>query len=237
MLSVLVLAAVLAIAFSLATIVFVEIRVSGDVLRTEPAMYGTFGVTEEALFQYKRFIDPDPTVLDVPHCLPVSLNVCSINHVTLTMPGTQPIQYDSSPRVESIARHTKVSLPMYLVNDFTRQYTYVKVELLQIGSGAQLKVNLVKTDDTGHVTDPVLTDTYISEGGTPFSYSAFDTTGQYDLILDNSANNVDVTASITSTRTGGATPAGLPYTGEEVLRIMADYLGLTRTYQVRIPIP
>lgn len=232
------LAAVIAVAFSLAAIVFVEIRVSGDVLRTEPAMYATFGVTEEALFQYKRFIDPDPLVLDVPNCMPAkTLSVCEINNVTLTMPGSQPIQYDSSPRIETIARQTEVRLPMYLVNDFTRQYTNVQVDLLPIGSGSSLRVNLVKTDSDGTVTDPVLSDTYISEGGAPFSYSGFDTNGQYDLVLDNTANNTDVTASITSTRVNGATPAGLPYTGEQVLRIMADYLGVTRTYQVRIPIP
>ncbi|MBL8029796.1 MAG: DUF2341 domain-containing protein [Candidatus Doudnabacteria bacterium] len=54
MLSVLVLSAILAIAFSLATVTFVEIRSSGDLIRTEPAYYSAESVSEEALFKIKR---------------------------------------------------------------------------------------------------------------------------------------------------------------------------------------
>jgi len=54
MLAMLVLSAILSIGFSLATILFVEIRNSNDLLRTEAAIYGATAGTEEAIFYYKR---------------------------------------------------------------------------------------------------------------------------------------------------------------------------------------
>lgn len=54
LLAILVLSAVMAISFSIATITFIEIRVSGDLIRTEPAFYGAGAISEEALFNIKR---------------------------------------------------------------------------------------------------------------------------------------------------------------------------------------
>lgn len=58
LLAVLILSAVTAISFSLATVAFVEIRASADVVRSEPALYVTQGQIEEAIFKVKRQI-PD----------------------------------------------------------------------------------------------------------------------------------------------------------------------------------
>lgn len=240
MLAILILSALTAIAFSLATIVFIEIKSSGDALRTEPAMYATIGVTEEALFQYKRFIDPDVYGFNVVQCSSDSkeAHLCDLNNVNLTMPGDQPIMYDESPRIEVIPKGTTKALPMYSANNFDKQYESVIVEMLPIGSGVDLQVSFTKTDTFGTVTNIPDTPVTISEGGTPFEYTAFSGAGQYDLVLDNSKNEKnDVSVSITTTRVRSAQPAGLPFLGEQVLRIVADHLGLTRTYQVRIPIP
>jgi hypothetical protein len=240
MLAILILSALTAVAFSLATIVFIEIKSSGDALRTEPAMYATIGVTEEALFQYKRFIDPDVYGFDVVQCTSDSkeAHLCDLNNVTLTMPGDQPITYDESPRIEVIPKGTTKALPMYSANNFDKQYESVTVEMLPIGSGVDLQVSFTKTDTFGTVTNIPATPVTISEGGSPFEYTAFSGSGQYDLVLDNSQNaKADVSVSITTTRVRSAQPDGLPFLGEQVLRIEADHLGLTRTYQVRIPIP
>lgn len=59
LLAVLVLSAITAISFSLATIVFIEIRASGDVTRTEPALYGTQAEIEEVIYKVKRTIPDD----------------------------------------------------------------------------------------------------------------------------------------------------------------------------------
>lgn len=242
MLAVLVLSAVVAVAFSLATIVFIEIKSAGDALRTEPAVYGTIGVTEEALFQYKRFITPaDYNGFDVPSCAPASLNVCSFVTATLSMPGTQPIRYDDSPRIQVVPKNTRISLPMYTADDFDKQYSSVQVEMLPTGNGrnVDLDINLNKTLINGDVVTGVIATSSVFEGGPPFTFAAFDTTGQYDLILDNSSNSVDITVAIDTVRVnvGAGEADGLPFTGEEVLRIRAQTQGLTRTYQVRIPIP
>lgn len=54
LLSILILSAILAISFSIATILFVEIRNSGDLVRTEGAIYAAEGASEEAFFKLKR---------------------------------------------------------------------------------------------------------------------------------------------------------------------------------------
>lgn len=54
LLAILILSSVLAISFSLATIMFTEIRTSGDLMKTEPALYAATGVGEQALFNLER---------------------------------------------------------------------------------------------------------------------------------------------------------------------------------------
>ncbi len=238
MLAVLVLAAITAVAFSLATIVFIEIRSAGDSSRTEPALYATLGVTEEALFQYKRLSDPsDGGGLDVPACLPKELKVCSLNGVSLSMPGTQPIAFDESPRVEYVPRGVTKTIPMYLADVYTQQYTTLKLDLLPNETNQAIKTSFIITKD--YQTEPeyeVFCNGSV-EVGTQCVYTDFQTDGQYDLILENPSADQDLAVSISTVRVGKVTPSGLPFVGEQVLRIMANYAGLTRTYQVRIPIP
>jgi hypothetical protein len=257
-LSIMVLSAITAVAFSVATIVFIQLKAAGDSLRTEPALYATLGVTEEALFQYKRYINPasGASVFDVPKCEPTNdtrrrlyYNVCLINGVTLTMPGTQPIAYDDSPRVELLGAGVTKYIPMYQVNNFLKEYTYSRIDVLPNPTDTPIKVVYQVTQ--ANKTEPdcdldlsnTITDCFVKTvtPGTPYPYSGF-ANGQTDLILINPSTQ-DVSVSITTTRiddpvTGQpALPGGLPFVGEEVLRIMADYVGLTRTYEVRIPIP
>lgn len=58
LLAILVLSAITALSFSLAAIVFSEIRASGDLQRTEPALYATQGVIEQSIFKVQREV-PD----------------------------------------------------------------------------------------------------------------------------------------------------------------------------------
>ena len=53
-LALLVLGAVTALSFSIAAVTYIELRASGDVLHTEPALYATQGIMEEAIFRIKR---------------------------------------------------------------------------------------------------------------------------------------------------------------------------------------
>ncbi len=242
-LAILILSAVTAIAFSLATIVFIEIRSAGDSARTEPALYATLGVTEEAMFQYKRFYE-NPSEFNVPTCTPedqpsekgyVPKNVCSINGVTLTMPGTQPIQFDDSPGVITVDPMSTKTFPLYLPNSFDQQFLEVILELLPnnysvkfTGSFSATYVDGT-TDDGGCAPFVLVVDVPVSCTPGP--------SGQYELVLTNPSENQTLAVKVSTKRVDGSTPSGLPFVGEQVLRINANYLGLTRTYQVRIPIP
>lgn len=236
MLAILVLSAITAVAFSLATIVFIEIRSSGDALRTEPALYATFGMTEEALFQYKRFYAaPDFDVANCPSD-PASdaNNICHLNGVSLTLPGVQPIKFDNSPFVQYVPANSTRILPLYVADSYDQQYDLVQIEVLPNPSSASVSFYFNVTNFDGSVSTTASTS--VSPGQVR-QVTSFSSTGQYELVLNNSNPGQDVNVSITTHRVNGAVPAGLPFVGEQVLRIQADYQGLNRTYQVRIPIP
>jgi hypothetical protein len=54
LLAILILSSILAISFSLATVLFIEVRDAGDLIKTEPALYAATGVGEEAFFNLER---------------------------------------------------------------------------------------------------------------------------------------------------------------------------------------
>ena len=58
LLAILVFASILAISFSLTTILFIEVRSSSDLLKTEGSLYGATGIGEQALFDLKRSVCP-----------------------------------------------------------------------------------------------------------------------------------------------------------------------------------
>ncbi len=238
MLAVLILSAITAIAFSLATIVFIEIRSSGDVVRTEPNLYASLGVTEEALFQYKRFVSASD--LDIVNCNPKALNPCVINNVTLSLPNVngqpQPIQYEDNPIVKVIDGGSQIEIPMYQPDNYAKQYGKIKIDILP-GARNSLKVKFRNTDSSGVVTYEPPSGNYTVSSGTPFVYTGFTNSGQYDLILDNtSPGSSDLSAVLSTYDTNQTTAKGLPFIGQNVLKIVADYLGLSRTYRVQIPL-
>ncbi len=246
MLSVLVLSAVTAVSFSLATIIFVELRSSGDVLRSEPAVYATLGVTEEALFQYKRYVNErenpvnNTTILDVPTCYSTQVNpnpnICQIGNVNLTIPNSSLLTYDDTPKVQSVLSQGTVILPLYEINNYAAQYGKVKVELIPTGSVNSLSVQYREIPNSGNsyfVSSQTITES--QTGG--WTYSIPNTTGsQYELVLTNSTSD-NFLVSISSYDTDSTTPKGLPFVGKKALEVGANYLGLTRTYRVYIPVP
>lgn len=54
LLAILVLSAILSITFSLATILFIEVRSSADLLKSEGSLYGASSIVEQAIFNIKR---------------------------------------------------------------------------------------------------------------------------------------------------------------------------------------
>jgi hypothetical protein len=245
MLAVLVLSAITAIGFSLATIILTEIRASGDVMRTEPAVYANLGVTEEAFFQYKRGIPTN--TLNVTNCSSSgTANICVINNVLLNNPAPTVLSYDVVPKVDVIFANTKNTYQMYDLSDFNKQFSKVKVDFLQNGSTGNLAITIRKTDDNGNVTYPLCApntnpcSTIITTGSPAFSFNSFDLRGQYDLILENlnSVTGDNIVASISTYDPSNSNLLkGLPFNGRKVLDVYAKYLGLTRKYTIRIPLP
>jgi hypothetical protein len=238
LLAVLVLAAITAIAFSLATIIFIEIRASGDVMRTEPALYAVQGLSEEAFYKYARGV-PD-SQLSITDCTPTSLNVCSLNGVSMNQPLPSVRVFDPAPRLDTIKAAQTVTYPFIDPNNpnsFTPIHQNFSLTYLNSGTSNSLNVIVYRYDTQGNKTAvqpgapaPVV----ISPGG-GFTYNITDN-GQYELVLNNQANidNSSILVQLDAQRTNGNRE--IPLVGKQVLDIRASYLGLTRKYEVILPL-
>ena len=198
-------------------------------------------------FLYKRFID-DPTNLDVTRCPSQSNNICNVDGVNLQLPGSQPIAFDDNPRVEFVQSGLKKTIPMYYQGCFGQIYNYVKLQVLPNVNNASLNFYFKIIDDRGEITyspdrGALGTEELFWTAGTDSAKVVNMGDGQWELVLDNRDGqdlNVSIVASRSPIPTGcsiTSTGTGLPFVGEQVLRIRALYQGLSRTYQVRIPIP
>lgn len=92
LLAIIVLSSILAISFSLATVLFIEIRTSGDLLRTEPAFYAASGLGEQALFKLKRSV-----------CT-ISTQNCTFNYTT---------QFDNNVSFSGTPQQTSTTTPVF----------------------------------------------------------------------------------------------------------------------------
>lgn len=214
LLALLVLSAISAIAFSLAAIVLVEIRASGDVLRTEPALYAVQGLTEQAFFKYAT-----GAAVNYPS---------SINNVTLT--ASAPIKYDDSPKVDVISTYKTYEL-INADNYGPSGYTSFKVTFLDNGLGSTITVAATEINPSTSA-QTVLNPQYISRGG--YAFVPVNPAYIYEIIITNNSTSQNVTVSIETTRQGGP-PHGLPFVNKKVIDVTATYTNFTRKYRVNVP--
>lgn len=239
MLAILILSAITAIAFSLASIIFIEIRASGDVMRTEPALYAAQSVTEEAFYQYKRYVPEEK--MSVTKCEPVALRVCGLPDIAVDMSGTKPVErkFDVSPRIDTVLPNitrTYLFVDPENPNSYEQAYSEIGVKNLDNGYNAELEVRLDKFDETGGASFPAPIDETIYPGGPQASYAIpRGDTGQYQLTVRNASMDKSALAQISATDIDGRRQ--LPLVGRKVIDITAAYLGLTRKYTVEIPLP
>lgn len=220
MLAVLVLAGITAIAFSIAAIVFVEIRSSGDLLRTEPALYAVQSVTEEAFYSATRNIDQFTFSTDV-------------NGVSLV---TQEREYDPSPQTYVVYYNTETKFS--LANPaapFENSYETVDIEYVNPYPGTVVNVQIVQYENSGQSSTVDSQD--LSANSTTMNID-FDTyansaNSEFEIVLttDNPNNS---TVLVTSVR-NGIPSSGLPLIGRKAYDVTASYLGLTRKYTVSTP--
>jgi hypothetical protein len=235
LLAILVLAAITAIAFSLAAIVTIEIRSSGDVLRTEPALYAVQGVTEEAFFKYTRSV-PN-SALDIAAndpagetngCTSTSSNVCLINGVALDQPLPAVRQYDPAPRVDLVyVSNRYLFFDPNEPNNFAQSFDSVSVTMLNSVSGATAVFS--KCCDTGGNIIPVRT--YNMNQNTTYTEPTTGV-GQYELVVNN-PTSTPLLAQIDAVRTSDSAHV-IPLLNK-TMDITASYLGLRRKYTIQIP--
>lgn len=231
LLAILVLSSITAIAFSLATIIFIEIRTSGDVARTEPTLYASVAITEEAIFKVKRSAPDCISPGNPANCLAYDANIGS---VTISNPILQ--LFSTTPLIEIFNPTLKKVYQIVDPNNIFggANYGQVKVGCLQ-PLGTAVSVILDQIDpNTGNRVNGYASD--VINCATSYTPSfVLIPSQQYEMTIQNQSNATSATVSIDSFAADGSTPQGLPYVGLTVLDITASYSGLTRQYRVKIP--
>jgi hypothetical protein len=241
LLSILLLSAISAISFSLAAIVFVEIRASGDVQRTEPALYATQGALEEATFDIKRGAGNAYTP-SVNCIMPETCVSLAFVSGYFRDPGTVEKVLSSSTSYENTKNVYYLVDPddIYADNDGngSPDGSFAKIKLTNLGS-VPVHVSLCEVLINDCIT-----------GGTAWDMdtglAAFGGVAQDDTLSPASSYQLFIyyqgppqgPPGFVKVETFGpdtTTPRGMPYFGKKKVDITASYLGLTRKYETLIP--
>ena len=250
LLAILILSAMMAISFSLATIMFVQIRSSGDLLRSEGSLYGASAVSEEVLFSLKRSVTisnyDSPAANAVATSTLRSLND-NIIQVMVPPAGAGGNAFATA----------SVHYPIYNSSNPTggSGYGKLKITYLNTGSTGSLSVYMCQFDPTvSYGTDPctdpgnsqywlsarpggdILSPNQAYQTLTYDSSKNFTSTMQQELILANSSGN-NIYVQIESFASDGATRLGLPIFGQQVVDITSTTAGVTRKLRVSVPNP
>lgn len=216
LLSILILASLSVMVFSLASIVINEIRTSGDLIRTEPNIVAAQAATEDGLYLAMRGLG--------------SLNACS--------PTPAPVIYSNGVSVVTCADYYYPNPYDFNLSASSRQDFYLYDPVNQLNNPGYTGVSVNLTSGYGgtvylcnfNITDCVggpYVATYSLSPLTPsWSYNALDPALKYQLVIVNSASG------LTSYRASG-TPFGLP-SGVTTIKATASSGGLTRKLQTTL---
>lgn len=173
LLTILVLSAITAISFSLASVVFTEIRTSGDLQRTEPALYATQGVIEQSIFKVQRdipdaqmcFDSSDPSkLIPTGTATQTSCNnnthiKSNINLVTIAAVGTQdigdsPISEIVPPEYNALSNTKNVYSIYDAVNPNNPTWGYTRLKLENPPGGTLIYYSFCVINEP-NVTEPI----------------------------------------------------------------------------------
>ncbi len=263
LLAILVLSSIMAISFSLATIMFVEVRSSNDLAKTEPAYYGANAVVDEAIFNIKRNV----CGTNCSYTSQFSNNV-NLPTAPITTSTTTPIFQDRIPPGTNFNSAKVYSL--FNANSSNpsingSNYGRIKLNYLDTGNTDPLYVYLCQFDPNEAVDPSGLTpNTYSSTAcsnpttvtvgsdtywhtanfqmipGTTYGSSYtwdIDPGKQQQLILFNPATsgNYIYVKIETFGPSPTYTPIGLPYAGQTAVEINARNSAVGRKLRVVIP--
>lgn len=251
LLSILILSSILAISFSLATILFVEVRTSGDLLRTEPALYGAQAITEEAIFKIKRKV-PEGQLTYSKQIGNVNLNDPPPSESSTTTPVFQT-KVDAGTGFEDTPNRYAIydsGNPNPLAGS---KYGKVKLTYLTTGNDDPLTVYICEfdpSDPPDTYTNPPPCSNTASDVYWPASdYRGFsltpsnsprewvlDPNKQQEIILYNSGSTGKIHVRIEGFGASPSyTPKGIPYAGETAVDINAEHGGVSRKLRALIP--
>lgn len=247
LLAIVILSSVMAISFSLATILFIEVRTSGDLLKTEGALYAAGGVGEEAFFNIKRQVPADT----YNYTTNFSNNV-KLSGAPVTTTNSTPIVQDK------VLRNSYFGSVGQKIYDFCNTdvsaggcgYGKVDVTFLDTGGNGSIRVYLCEFDPNtnygGEAPCSNLSTTkgywrnatgdVLDKNNSLQSYTFLNSAKQQVLYVTNTNTSVDAYFQIkTYQDTAGNIPKGLPYVGKTAVEVNAVNTSVGRKIRVVVP--
>jgi hypothetical protein len=239
LLSVLLLAAITTIAFSLAVVGFAEINTSNDLARTEPILYHSLGIAEEGTYGMKRGVSTIKTNLG---------SQCDTAFKSYTL-GSQPITAQTKYCNINSEYDIEVTVPQNTYSTATRLYVYDPTNN-GTGSSGYARITFKKTTNNGgtvllymcslttECVDPsVSLAGWSPRAGTPIAYNVTETVdianGSYEIVLLNSGSKEFV--EVASYGPGVSDHKGLPYLNKQAIEIQSSFGRLIRRLRVLVP--
>ncbi len=216
LLALMILAAVTAIVFSIATISINEIRTSSELTKTEPVITADEALAEDQLFRTVRGLGT------VASC--ASPSTTTVNSVSVSSCAGY---YSDNPYNLSLAANAEKDF--YLYNPVTQGgnpgFTSLSVQLT---SGTSGTVYLCTFDINNCVSNPNIDSRALTSGGvTSWTSPALNPATQYQLIIVNGAGS-------SATYLVSSSPTGLP-AGVTTIDNSGSSQGVTRKIEVTVP--
>ncbi len=251
LLGILLLSAILAISFSLSTVIFIEVRSSGDLLKTEGALYGATGLGEQAFFNlirkvssptYYTLFDNNVSLNGPPEVSGISTPIFSGKILTNATFTSTDVKYDFCG---SVATTSGCS------------FGKVTVTYIPTNSGSDsLYAYLCQWDPNSFSGDPctvegesywqapsepggaVLTSAgsvQLTPTTNPIVSWTLDPNLQQELVFTNPSGVSNIYFSVATYAVDGVTPKGLPYVGKTAVIVNTQNGSVGRKIQVTVP--
>ncbi len=248
LLAVLIMSAIMAIAMSLSAILLVEVRVSGDLGRTEPAIYAANAITEEAMFTVKRGYPRCSGACVGQFKYSTTLGNVSMGDTTENLFHdpiiTEKIPINSTSLTNSINHYL-----LYNPLDINLPGGFEGIQV-QNNSGNGRKIyfyiceykapkdftptdNPVDCSSSGSL-DMRYPNIQVLDGAESLVYS-INPNKQQELIIFGDSTIIDDGWAIIKAFGVGGVPKGMPNYGETVVEINARNRNVTRAVRVKIP--
>jgi uncharacterized protein (UPF0333 family) len=251
LLGLVIMGSLLAITFSIATVLFVEIRNSNDLVLTETAYMANIAIAEEQIFKVKRGISD--SVSTFTNKIGGSVNI----DAPILSSTSSPIIIKTIPKEIVSFTHTQpTTFLVYNSENPTAGSGYGKISIsyLETGATQNLYVYLCEFNPsfglysasgtlppTLPCQSPILSYEYWPYGvvplspGTQESWDINPSMQQQIIIFNSNASTKDAYVQIKTFDTDRITTKGLPYAGYKTLNVNAKTGSINRKVEVIIP--